>query len=304
MTARAGLASVCAAGVIWGTIAPVVDLVDERSPLSVLSVSAYRGIVAVLALLVLALATGRARRCVALLRSAPGRVVLVGLLVGAFQLLFFAAVVSVGVSVSTVVSLGFAPVLVLVVDCTRGRVFPRAGRVLTVVAAVVGLTLMSVVGGGDPDPAHPVLGVLAALGSGTAFAMSAEIGGPLSRRYDALAVTVVTMTVAGIVLVLVGLPVSLAGNDPAATTDPVTWLLIGYLGVVTMVLAYVLFFAGLRTTPSGSVVIATLLEPVTAVVIAVAALGERLTLAGAVGAALILAAVATLGRAPRPVESP
>ncbi len=62
-----------------------------------------------------------------------------------------------------------------------------------------------------------------------------------------------------------------------------------------MALAYVLLFAGLRTTASGSAAVATLLEPVTAVVIAVLLLGETLTAAGVAGALLILAAIATLG---------
>jgi DME family drug/metabolite transporter len=67
---------------------------------------------------------------------------------------------------------------------------------------------------------------------------------------------------------------------------------------MTMAVAYVLLFAGLRTTPSGTAVVATLLEPVTAVVIAVSFLGERLTVAGGVGALLIVAAIGTLGRRP------
>ena len=77
-----------------------------------------------------------------------------------------------------------------------------------------------------------------------------------------------------------------------------SWLLVVYLGVVTMALAYVLLYAGLRSTPSRTAVVATLLEPVTAVAIAVLVLGERLSLAGAVGALLIVAAIASLGLQP------
>ena len=55
-----------------------------------------------------------------------------------------------------------------------------------------------------------------------------------------------------------------------------------------------------RTTPSGAAVVATLLEPVTAVLIAVLFLGERLTVAGVVGALLIGVAIGSLGRRERP----
>lgn len=299
-----GLLPVCLAGVIWGTIGPAVDVVVERSPLTVLTTGAYRAVVAVVALSLVVTVMGRARACLDVLRDAPGRTLVVGVATSVFQLLFFLAVVSVGVSVATVVCLGFAPVLLLVVGSLRTRRRPPALAVLTVAAAVAGLLLISLAGGGDSGASHPVLGVLAALGSGSAYALSAELGGPLSKGHDALPVAATTMTVAGLVLVLVGLPLGFARGDAMATTDTPTWLLIGYLGLVTMGLAYVLFFAGLRSTPSGAVVIATLLEPVTAVAIAVVLLGEHLTGAGVAGCVLILGAVSTIGRRPPPAPAP
>ena len=93
-----------------------------------------------------------------------------------------------------------------------------------------------------------------------------------------------------------GLLVTYLRGDAMTTTDLGSWLLLVYLGVVTMGFAYVLLFAGLRSTTSGAAVVATLLEPVTAVLIAVLLLGERLSAAAALGALLILAAITTLGR--------
>ena len=85
-------------------------------------------------------------------------------------------------------------------------------------------------------------------------------------------------------------------GDAFRTSDAVSWALIGYLGVFTLAIAYALLFTGLRSTPSGAAVVATLLEPVTAVLIAVTLLGEHLTLAGVVGSLLIVAAITSLGR--------
>lgn len=294
----------CMAGVIWGTIGPAVDVVSERSSLSVLTIGAYRGVAAVAALGLAVALLGRVKRCLAMVRDAPGRVALVGTATATFQILFFVGVVSVGVSVTTVVCLGFAPVFLLVLSSLRGRRAPYRNEVLTVGVAVAGLLLISLVGGGDSDPSHPVLGVLTALAAGTAYALSAEVAGPLSKGHDALTVAAVTMTVAGLVLVIVGVPAALARAEPMSTPDITSWLLIGYLGLATMAFAYALFFAGLRTTPSGSVVIATLLEPVTAVAIAVLFLGETLTPAGLVGCLFILAAIGTLGRQPQVPATP
>jgi DME family drug/metabolite transporter len=286
---------VCLAGTIWGTIGPAVQLVHEHSPLSPLITSAYRAVAAVATLVVAALATGRLRACLSLARSQGRRVLAVGSLTATFQLLFFVAVVTVGVSVTTVVSLGFAPVLLLLVNAARRRRPPSAGQVFTVTTAVAGLLLVSA-GGLAGGSAHAALGIPVALASGAAYAFSAEFAPPLSQRHDGLTVTTLTMTVAAALLVPVGLVLAVVRGEAMTTTDAGSWLLLTYLGVVTMAFAYVLLFTGLRTTASGSVVVATLLEPVTAVLIAVSLLDERLTPAVGLGSLLIIAAILSLGR--------
>jgi len=155
---------------------------------------------------------------------------------------------------------------------------------------------VSIAGGTGEDAPNAALGVLAALGSGTAYAASTHLGAPLTREHDALTVTTATMSVAAAALIPGGLLVTYLRGDAMTTADLGSWLLLVYLGVVTMGFAYVLLFAGLRSTTSGAAVVATLLEPVTAVLIAVLLLGERLTAAAALGALLILAAITTLGR--------
>ena len=89
---------------------------------------------------------------------------------------------------------------------------------------------------------------------------------------------------------------ALLQGQSMTTTDIESWALIVYLGVVTLAFAYVLLYVGLRSTPSGTAVVATLLEPVTAVLIAVLFLDETLSVAGAIGCLLILGAIGSLGR--------
>ena len=290
---------VCLAGTVWGTIGPAVYLVHERSPLSPLTISAYRAVAAVATLLVAALAAGRRHACLSLARNHWRRVVVVGSLTGTYQLLFFVAVVTAGVSVTTVVSLGFAPVLLLVVTSAQRRRLPPLSRVLTVTAAVLGLLLVSFSGVAEDGP-NAALGIPAALASGAAYALSADLAPSLSERHDGLTVSTLTMAVAAALLVPVGLVLAHLRGEAMTTSDAGSWLMLVYLGVVTMAFAYVLLFAGLRTTASGTAVVATLLEPVTAVLIAVSLLGERLTPTIAMGALLIVAAIASLGRQPQP----
>lgn len=289
-----GLALVCGAGIVWGTIGPAVDLVHDRSALSVLTMSGWRAVAAVVTLAVLVLATGRTADCLALVRAHPVRIAVVGALITAFQLLFFTAVLAAGVSIGTVVALGFAPVLLLVMEAVRRRRLPPGPQLLTVMLAVAGLLLVGLVGSRDAGPA-PTLGVLAALASGAAFALSAEAGGPVSRGHDAVPVAATTMTVVALLMVPCGVVAGLVRDDPLVPEDAATWAGLAYLGVVTMALAYVMLFAGLRTTTSGAAAVAVLLEPVTAVAIAVLVLGESLTVAGALGCVLIVSAIAGLG---------
>jgi DME family drug/metabolite transporter len=294
--AWSGLFFLCTAGVVWGTIGPAVDVVHERSSLSALTIGAYRSIAAVAVLALAATVTRRWAACLALVRERGWRVTLTGILTALFQLLFFVAVVATGVSVTTVVALGFAPVLLLVLTSARDRRPPTVAQAVTVGTAVLGLLLVSTGAGSDVQAAHPGWGVLAALGSGAAYALAADVGGALSRGHDALVVTTCTTSVVAAVLVPAGLGAALLGGEPMGTRDVGSWTLVVYLGVVTMAFAYVLLYAGLRSTPSGTAVVATLLEPVTAVLIAVLFLGETLTAAGAIGCLLILGAIGSLGR--------
>ncbi len=291
-----GLLLVSTAGVIWGTIGPGVQVVHDGSGLAPLLISAYRAVCAVVALLGFCLVTGRLAGSWSAARTQWRRVAVVGVLTAAFQMLFFVAVVAIGVSVTTVVCLGFAPVLLLVLRSAHERRLPTVGRIVPVVLAVAGLALVSLTGRSVEGTSSPALGILAALGSGAAYAVSTEVAGPLTRRLDTVTVTTATMCVATVVLVPCGVGLALVHGDALTSSDVASWLLIGYLGVVTMAVAFALLFTGLRSTVSGSVVIATLLEPVTAVLIAVLVLGEALTVAGIVGSLLIVAAIASLGR--------
>jgi drug/metabolite transporter, DME family len=291
-----GLLLVSLAGVVWGTIGPAVQLVHEGSGLSPLTISAYRAIAAVAVLLVLAVVTGRLGLSWSLARHQWRRVTVVGVLIAASQLLFFVAVVATGVSVATVVCLGVAPVLLLIVSSIQQRRLLSTGRAVTVTIAVAGLLLVSLVGGAAERAPHPALGILAALGAGAAYGLSADVAAPLSQRLDTMTVTTATMSVAAAVLVPGDLVLAYVRGEVLTTTDTASWLLIVYLGVVTMAVAWALLFTGLRSTPSGAAVVATLIEPVTAVLIAVVLLSEQLTPAGVLGSLLILTAIASLGR--------
>ncbi|MEO3935227.1 DMT family transporter [Dermatophilaceae bacterium Soc4.6] len=301
--ARSGLVKISLAGVLWGTGGLAVQIVREHAPLSPLTISAYRTAIATVVLLGSLLALRQGAELRRLATAHPRRVAVVGLATATYQALYFSSVVAVGVTVATVIALGLAPVLLTTVGAARDRAWPRSATLLPVAAALTGLVLVSATSGSGATGPHPGLGVLAALGSGAAYAAATVLGEPLARGYTPLALTTAATAVGAAALV----PAALIGVQleagAATTADPTAVATLLYLGAATMALAYWLLYAGLRTTSSATAVVATLLEPVAAALVAAVVLGERLGAPGVFGAALILVAVASLGPGVSPSRS-
>src|SRR5689334_13352144 len=91
-----GLLQVCAAGVLWGTGGLAVTLLHERDGLGAMTVSAWRMLLAAVALIAFAALTRRARAIRELFRAHPGRTVVVGCGTAAYQGLYFVSVLLVG----------------------------------------------------------------------------------------------------------------------------------------------------------------------------------------------------------------
>jgi DME family drug/metabolite transporter len=292
LSPRIGLVQVCLAGVLWGTGGLTVQAIRAIDPLHPLTISAWRLAIAAVVLLVGALVLRRASAVVGLLRRSPRRVVVVALGTAAYQFLYFSAVTHAGVTVATMVSLGLAPILLFLAPGAGGRPRRTLGDLGVLATALAGLALVSLSAGPGTGGTAPLLGVIEACASGVSYAAATRAGSSLSRTAAPAVVTTATTTIGALALI----PVAVALGGPLHPHEPSAWAWLGYLGVMTMALAYTLFYAGLRTVAAGSATIATLLEPVTAAALAAAFFGERLGVAGTVGCVLVLAAVAGLGR--------
>jgi len=286
---RRGFLLVVLAALCWGTSGVSGKIVAERAGLGPLDIAWHRmAIGAVVLLLGYALSTRRRRAAapVALTRGTVVRLALVGAGLAAYQLAYFAAVATAGVSIATLVALGLAPLLIAVGAALLGHGRPDRATVVALVVALTGLVLLVGVSAGVDTGTTVLLGGLLAVGSALGYA-------------------VVTLAGAG---VPAGVPVTLAGFAGGAllltpvalvvglhsTTEPVALAVLIYLGVVPSALAYALFFTGIKTVPGAVASIVTLLEPLTATALATAFLGESLEPAALAGGLLVLAAVAGL----------
>jgi DME family drug/metabolite transporter len=286
LRSRAGLFAVSGAALLWGTAGVVVHVITSRTGLDAVPIGCYRLIFASVALLVLVRGDGIRRIRLLSVRHRWG-LVLSGVGLGVYQALYFVGVQDVGVSVSTLVSLGVAPIAITAITSVSRRAWPAGRSLVTLICAVTGLAMVSLSAGSGSGP-HPVIGVLVSVASGLGYAGYTLLGRRLVEHVDTMLLATSASVVGAVVLI------PLAAVEGLAVTDGVSVLWLIYLGVFTTALAYVLFYAGLRSTPSEVAAVLTLLEPLAAAVLAVALLHERLSALGVVGALLMLVAIAVL----------
>lgn len=271
--------------VLWGTGGLAgARLADDG--MTMLTVAACR-LAAGGGLLLVGLAVAGRLRGVPRTRAVVVRIVVTGLLAAAYQSCYFLAVSSTSVSVATVLALGAAPVLVAAAGAVASRRRPSGRTSLALALALSGLLLL--VGfstGGD----RPALGVALALLAAASFAAMTVVNQSPVAGLDPLVLTGSAFTLGAIVLLPV-LAVTGVGSLPGATPG---WLLLVYLGLGPTAVAYVAYFAGLRTVPATTASLLALLEPLTAALGALLLRGERLGVGGLVGAVLLVTAVVVL----------
>ena len=295
---RRGTLLLALTGVLWGSIGLVARLLQDRGQPAV-TITFWRFACASVLLEPLLGRTGL--RALARHARRPTRIIAVAVGFLAAQVSYFYAVRDVGVAIATLIALGLAPVILTVTEGVAARTRPTARTLVSLTAALVGLALVSAFGAPSPQAApRPLMGIVEAVGCGVAYAATTSWSAALSRQLGPSTITFATSAVGAVILLPV---VAAVGWHVPRTVPTVAGVL--WLAVVATVIAYGLFYAGLRSTPGSVAMILTLLEPVTAVVLAAVLLGEPLTVASVLGGALLLGAVLLLYLAPgRPAEPP
>ncbi|WP_265590258.1 DMT family transporter [Streptomyces profundus] len=275
-----------AAAALWGTTGTAASLAPSGA--SALSIGAAT--MGLGGLLTVALA-GRSLRTVVRDGWPSLRWVLAGAVaVVCYPLAFYTSMAWSGVAVGTVVSLGTAPVFAALWEwwgegagLSRRWLAGTFAACLGCVALVVGGQ-----GGGQAErlPAGVALGVL----SGAGYAAYTYCGSRLIRRGHGTRAAMGALFGLGSVVLL---PVfALTGG--ALTGSGRGLLVICYLAVIPMCLAYVLFGAGLSRVRSSTAITLSLFEPLVASVLAVVVVGERLGAPAWGGVALIALGLTSL----------
>jgi DME family drug/metabolite transporter len=286
----AGLPYLVMSGMLWGTGGLTGSLLSRHAGLGPVAVASYRLSVGGALIVTFLVLTGRRWL---LSRAAWTRIVAVGALGATFQGCYFAAVSLTSVSLATLVTIGAAPVLVLAAERATGRRRVDRSMVGTLALALTGLgLLLGLPAGGFGAAAVLASAGLAVLAAG-GFATVTVLGAEPVPGLDDLTTVGLGFTVGGLLLA----PLAATTAGLAFRPDLPAVCLLVVLSTGPTAAAYTLYFRGLRTVDATTAAVLTLLEPLTAALLAALVLGDRLGPAGIAGAVLLAAAVVLAGRA-------
>lgn len=279
--ARTGALLIIIAGGLWGTIGVITQWLSAEG-LSALSTAFWRFAIAALVLLAYSVRTHGWRHLFSLPRRDRTLVAANGFFLAASQATYMAAIPLAGVTISTLITICAAPLVVVGIGILMGGKRPNQVILAALLATLLGTGLLLVdsdaTSGGTDLPAGVVFSLIAAV----TYAGVVLCGHNLTTGRDSVYINTLSFTIGALMLGAVGVfaglsaPISVGG-----------WGLAVYMGVFPSVIAYGIFLVGMRDVSAEVASILTLTEPLAAALLAALIFGEALTLAGWVGAALM-----------------
>ena len=226
-----------------------------------------------------------ARPRIALTRRDMARLVMLGVFgVALNQVLFI-----VGISKTTVAHTGLLialiPVLVLIIAGSLGMEKITATKVLGMGLAIAGVAILQSARGGNASVLGDAFVFLAAI----VFAVFTVMGKKTLEKVDPI--TVNTFGYVGAALVLLPVTVWESRAMPITRFSPTVWLCLLYMAAFSSVFCYIIYYAAIRRMPASRVSALSYCQPVLASLMAVAWLGEQITVPLVAGGSVIAAGV-------------
>jgi drug/metabolite transporter, DME family len=228
-----------------------------------------------------------------------GRLLMLGLAgVAASNYFYYVAIQRTNVATAIIVQYT-APVWVLVYMAARGIEKPTVAKITAVVLAITGIAL--VIGRfGQGRPHLDAVGVGAALIAAFSFAYYNIGGHSVLARYDRWTVLLYSTMAAAGFWIVVNPPNKIVAAHYSATT----WLFLVTFSMLSVLLPFSFYFAGLQYLEPTKAIVASCLEPVFTILIAAVALQEVVKPLQALGGALVLGAILVVQRPTRDQPAP
>jgi DME family drug/metabolite transporter len=288
-SSKLALIAACGAGVLWGTGALVVNVLVAQHGFTPANISFWRFFIGSIVLV------GFFGRSIVWVRLRPLllTVILAGASMAGYVLFWFLGIERLGAAIPTLIALCLPPVIVTLVAVARGQERIDLQLVLALSGAIVGTVFIILQHGTkttDSGTRGTLLGVAFSIGSAVLYAGFSMFSGRISRGLGAGPATAcLTVAATGVM----GLFALYRPFTWPTAVPPQAWFL--YLGVVTAALALLAFSWGAARLKPTTLTVATLLEPLTAVVLSAVLLGQHLSALQWVGGALLLLSIWVLG---------
>lgn len=261
---------------VFGTLGPFV----RNIPVSSGELALYRAVLAALLILGYLLVTGQ-RIPVGKIKKEIPLLLFSGAAMGFNWILLFEAYKYTTVSVATL-SYYFAPVIVTVVCPFLFKEKLTGKQILCFVMSTVGIVLIT--GIGDVGGGKDHIGILFGLGAAVFYATVILLN-KFIKNVEGIHRTFMQFLAAIIVLipyVAATSGVTLSGMETKG------WINLLIVGLVHTGITYCLYFSSLKELPGQKAAILSYIDPLVAVVISVAILGENMGLGQLIGGILIL----------------
>lgn len=223
-----------------------------------------------------------------------GRMVMLGLAgVAASNYFYYVAIQRTNVATAIILQYT-APTWVLLYMVARKLERPTIPKMLSVVLALAGIALVI----GLVGRSHLQLdtfGVIAALVAAFSFSYYNIFGHSILLRYDRWTVLLFTTMSAGLFWIILNPPAKIAAQHYSVQA----WLFLVVFSMISVLLPFSLYFAGLEHLPPTKAIITSCLEPVFTILIAAFVLGEQVHAIQALGIVMVLAAIVIVQRPSR-----
>ena len=280
MTQRLSYFLVLLGAVLWGTTGTAQTFMPQT--IHPLAVGASRLAVGGFSLLVILLILRKID-----FRNWPWRAtVYAAISMAVFQYLFFSSVRLTGIAIGTVVAIGSAPVFSGFIEWFLLKRRPNSVWMIATLLAIIGCALLFL--NKDGIVVNPI-GVTMSLGAGLLFAFYALMNKEVLEKTEAIPAVAVIFSVSALML----LPFLFRFETEGLLTGSGITVVI-YLGIATTSVAYILFSTGLKRIPSSSAVTLSLAEPLTAALLSVVIVKERLDLTSWIGIIMLLGGILVL----------
>jgi DME family drug/metabolite transporter len=268
------------AAVLWGTTGTSQALAPENT--HPVGLGAVRLAVGGGSLLLFVLLTRRLS-----LKNWPIKVTLISAIsMACYQPLFFSAVSMTGVAIGTVIAIGSAPILAGFIEWSFLKKNPTKKWWGATGISILGCLLLFMKKG---SVQVDVIGVILALGAGLSFAVYTIVSKELVQQYSPISVVAVVFSLSALML-----SPFLFIIDTSSLLSYRGVVVSLHLGLLATGVAYVLFSKGLTAVPSSTAVTLSLAEPLTAALLAVVLVGERLSVVSWFGIGLLFMGILLL----------